>query len=214
MKNDQPPFYTIKGKKYDRVTAALRIARDPAYDQFRERFTPEQREEMMDNAAVRGKEFHRLTNLIEKGTIDNLNHPIIQVLHVKDPVMCKMVSRYFTWFEETVEKVICIEKKVWNSHEMYAGTPDGIFVLKGSKSPVMIEKKSTAIKSLSYELQKIAYLNTDQMYEQDVKKCVSIIIDKKGSFHKPIWTDRDPALYVGFLQVLSVYRLFQNRGAM
>lgn len=123
---------------------------------------------------------------------------------------CKNYFEVFKkWFDEMVDKVLYTEKRLNSSNYRISGAFDMIAVLKGDTHPTLIDIKTPASPSLSWQLQTAAYqLLAHECLNEIVVRRICLMLPKfKDSATVIEYEDhkRDQLLY---LKALELYRFF------
>jgi len=143
-----------------------------------------------DFYATRGKYIHKAIELFNKNVLDmNSLVPHIQ----------NFFQSYLSFHNEYIQKVIEIEKIVYNEELRYAGTLDMVVKLKYSKEPIIIDIKTGSYQGF-YELQTAGY-----WLAYGNKKCKRglLMLDNEGKQAKLIMCEnkRDMDVFKGLVHL-------------
>ena len=125
---------------------------------------------------------------------------------------CKNYFEVFkVWFDDMVEKVLFTEERL-NSHiYRISGAFDMIAILKGDSRPTLVDIKTPASPSTSWQLQTAAYqLLAKEVLGIDVERRICLMLPKYKDMVKVVeYADhkRDQELY---LKALELYRFFRG----
>lgn len=137
--DEEPHTYTFRGKRYESVTQAIRLA--GLGDDFSH--VPQDR---MEYAQRRGRMVHLACQYYDEGDLNLASvHETIK----------GYVEAYVKFRQERPLKVVAVEQKMVNVDHRLAGTPDLICFINGRRS--VIDRKSSQYMSKSMGLQTAGY---------------------------------------------------------
>ena len=198
--------YKIDGERYPSVTTILSMWDKGGLAQWRGHVGNAEADRISKEATDYGTAIHQLFEMINRGNRGPFGEP-------DDTV----VAPYIAWFDEHVEKVIGAEKLLVSRTHKYAGTADGVVILKGDTTATVIDLKTskTELSQREWELQLGAYALA---LEEEGIECWRRIILRmpKTEPGKLYPLELDPEDLVldqrAFLSLLRVWRWHERKG--
>ncbi len=127
------------------------------------------------------------------------------------PVEYQGYFRSFTdWFDQYIEKVYLVEKRLYSDIYKYKGKPDLALKIKGDKLPSVLDLKTPIAVGKTWCCQLAAYKNLIEENENImIGRCISLRLKADGS--PPIANDYQYSNsdYAAFLAALTAYRYFK-----
>jgi len=117
---------------------------------------------------------------------------------------------FTSWFDQYVEKVHLVEKRLFDETYKYKGKPDLALKIKGDKLPSVLDLKTPIAVGKTWCAQLAAYKNLIEINENiKIGRCLSLRLKVDGG--PPIandyqYSDSD---YAAFLSALNAYRYFK-----
>jgi len=205
-------FYTIEGRKYDRVTHILgSVFRKEGLERWRGRVGNEEADRIMETSAARGTRIHdACAGILER--LDLAENPIPDVSHMaEDEAAC--VVQFLQWARARVSRVIAVERTVYSDRDGCAGTADAIlrFGRDCFESVVDIKtgsklRQETAIQTAAYE----SMARENGVIGAQPARRFAIRLDAKASEPEiKEYTDEEDA--EAWMHTLSLYRWLTKR---
>jgi hypothetical protein len=140
--------YTIDGERYPSVTTVLATLEKSGLAQWRGRVGNAEADRISREATDYGTAIHELVERVNRGNRGPWGEP--------DDTF---VAPYIAWYDEHVETVLGAEKLLVSRRFKYAGTADGVVILKGDTDATIIDLKTskTPLAQREWELQLAAY---------------------------------------------------------
>lgn len=156
---------------------------------------------VVQNAADRGTRVHKFCEMYAK-----------DLLIVEPDFDCKgYVESYKRWFDYMVVKPLYIEERVDNEELKLSGGIDLVAYLKGDELPSVVDIKTPANASNSWQLQTAAYkILLEKELGIKIGRRIALKLPKDGSTAKVceyIDHERDMQMYI---KALEVYRFFNG----
>ena len=117
---------------------------------------------------------------------------------------------FTTWFDQYVEKVYLVEKRLFNHTYKYKGKPDFVLKIKGDKLPSVVDIKTPIAVGKTWKGQVSAYKSLVEENENiKIGRCVSLRLKADGN--PPIANDYQYSVsdYAAFLNALMAYNYFK-----
>lgn len=130
---------------------------------------------ILANAADRGDRVHNFCELYAK---DMLFQEV-------DFDCMTYVESFIEWFDSTVEEVISVEERFFSEDLKITGQVDLLAVLKGDTKPTVIDFKTPASVSKTWNLQLAAYWHLVNQ-KHDIDRCIALQLPKKGGAAKAV----------------------------
>lgn len=159
--------------------------------------------EVLEAAAERGQEVHRLCHLHAKG---------LWVDEVK-PECAGYLTSFQTWFDTWVERTWLVEQRLFCQIHGFHGEPDLVVTLKGDAKPSLWDLKTSRVRAPAWRLQVAAYGHLVRQAGLEVERMGVLRLSPEGGL--PIMeeytktTERDLAV---FLSALNCWRFFNGNG--
>jgi len=154
---------------------------------------------VLQKACERGTRVHRYAELYAKG----------EYFPEPEPELAGYVKSFTRWFDEMVEEVLYLELRLYDDNLRITGQVDLIARLRGcSDSSVVIDYKTAANASLSWNLQLAAYKHLVIGYEGLYPhRRIALQLFKDGSFPKIIeyTSPQDWEIYKGILAAVRFF---------
>jgi CRISPR/Cas system-associated exonuclease Cas4 (RecB family) len=176
--DDHKPFYEKNGKKYISVTTAISIIRKHFLEKWRGKLGNKVCDQILESSIQRGNLFDAYAEKIGKGHGMEINFDEIK------GYMKNMVMNYRDWFFENVEKVVLIKERLYSEKYLISGEPDLIAILKGRKTPDVIDIKTGKTLGRDYELQLSGYKELAK--ENGIPVNSRILIHVRDNKFKPV----------------------------
>jgi hypothetical protein len=128
------------------------------------------REDVLENAARRGTEVHRICAALVMG-----------LWVPKVPEDCGGYVQSFRRWLPLVKDAALVEGELQDRERGYCGHPDLVVTIKGDPRPAVIDLKTPQSFSRSWRLQVAAYRNLCRVNGYDVKRCMTLRLKKDGS---------------------------------
>jgi len=159
--------YLKDGQSYPSVTTIVgTVLRKPFLEKWRGEVGNHVADKRRDEAGEHGKNVHLACGLIMKG---------VQGIPLDLPKLHEeQVEAFHTWHNLAVDEVVSVEETIYNKKYGYAGTLDERAILKGDKTPAIIDLKTGAFDENHNRMQTAAYRNGD-----DIDAFRRIIVDLK-----------------------------------
>lgn len=140
--------YTIDGERYPSVTTILTILEKSGLAKWRGAVGNEEADRISKEATDYGTGIHALFEQINLGNRGPFGQP-------EDTFM----APYIAWYDENISAVLGAEKLLVSRHFKYAGTADGVVVMRGDKDATIIDLKTskTDLAQREWALQLAAY---------------------------------------------------------
>jgi len=157
---------------------------------------------VLHRAANRGTRVHRYCEL----------HMLGEYYPQPEEELVGYIDSFIQWYDKIVEKLICTEQRIYNNQYKLTGAIDIVAILKGDKSPTIIDIKTPASESKTWCLQTAAYrllYNSKMDVKLHADRRIALRLDKKGGYpkiHEYTENGRDLRLY---LSALEVYKYFK-----
>ena len=156
---------------------------------------------VLANAADRGQRVHKFCEFHAKN-----------MLIVEPDNDCKAyVKSYTTWFDSMVVKPLYIEERVDSAKYKLSGGIDLVAYLQGDNLPTVVDLKTPATASKTWQLQTAAYM---MLLEEElgikIGRRIALMLPKDGrraTVLEYTHHEQDKALY---LNALEVYRFFNG----
>jgi hypothetical protein len=126
---------------------------------------------------------------------------------------CKNYVEVFKqWFDSRVEKVICAEKRLNSPTYKISGKFDLLCILKGDNGLSLVDYKTPATESLTWELQTAAYeILTEECLGLKVQRRICLQLPKTGNNVRVIeHTKREENRRI-FLNAVELFWFFNKR---
>lgn len=158
-------FYKVDGERYVSVTTVLGILEKSGLAQWRGAVGNQEADRVAKEAADYGTAIHALVEQINLGNRGPFGEP-------DDTV----VKAYIDWYDEHVDHVVGAERLCISRRWKYAGTADGVLVLRGDKTVTIVDFKTskTDLAQREWGLQLAAYALA--LEEEDVYATRRIIL--------------------------------------
>ncbi len=124
--------YEIQGSLYVSVTTVLTVVNRPQLNKWRVDLGHEEADRQMNEAGDLGTSVHQLCEAIASG----------EPWAAADERMELMANAYEDWFNTYVKKVLHVEKTCFHPLYKYAGTCDAIVIIKGDRTPTILDVKT------------------------------------------------------------------------
>lgn len=141
-------YYDIKGRIYPSVTTILDVIRRPGIERWRGNVGNEEADRQLEEARDLGSQVHDCCQRIALG--EPLRLPASEA-------GAKIVLAYQEWFERWVDRVVGVERVVWDDQYGYAGRYDLLAVLRGDSGPALLDLKTSRSIYPEVALQLAAY---------------------------------------------------------
>lgn len=140
------------GEKVPSVTTVLgRVIRKQFLETWRGKVGNDAADQISRESSTLGSAIHLVCENIARG---NLNWQ-------PDPELLPYHRAFNAWTRANVAEVLAVEQRVYSVEHRYAGTCDGIYVLRDDPRPVMVDLKSSKAGNWqpdsSFALQLVAY---------------------------------------------------------
>jgi len=157
---------------------------------------------VLKNAADRGTRVHKYCELYAQNML--IEQPLSD---------CKgYVDSFKDWFDDNVEEVISLEKRI--NHELLkiSGKYDLVITKKGNPTRHLVDIKTPQSPALSWPLQMAAY---QYLFEYENIGClgerICLMLDKKGGKAKEIVYVNYEDDWKLYLSALKLYKYFNKR---
>lgn len=119
---------------------------------------------------------------------------------------------FLWWFENCVEEVLLVERRLEDGILGFFGHPDFILKLKGNKFPCVIDLKTPATKQRAWRMQIASYthLAIKNGFGPDLDMGGSLRLKEDGGHPKFDQYDFQYGDFAAFLSALSVYRFLNG----
>jgi len=157
-------------------------------------------EDVLEYAAWRGTEVHRLCSIYAKGL------PIIGEIK---PSCAGYFLSFQQWFDLAVEKAHLVEAELEDPTYQYHGHPDLICTLRGDPGMTLIDLKTPITESPTWRGQIAAYARLAEVNNHPVIRCGSLQLKQDGGRAKFREYKRDGRDFAAFLAALTAQRYFK-----
>ena len=125
---------------------------------------------------------------------------------------CKNYFNVFkVWFDEMVEKVLHSEKRMNSPTLRLSGAMDMIAILKGDTKPTLVDIKTPASPSTSWQLQTAAYqLLAKECLNENVERRICLMLPKYKDTAKVVEYEDHKGDQAKYLMALELYRFFKS----
>jgi hypothetical protein len=125
---------------------------------------------------------------------------------------CKNYFEVFkAWFDEMVEKVLYTEKRLNSPTYRISGAFDMIAILKGDTKPTLVDIKTPASPSSSWQLQTAAYqLLALECLNEFVSRRICLMLPKYKDIAKVVEYEDHKGDQEKYLMALELYRFFKG----
>lgn len=156
---------------------------------------------ILANAADRGDRVHNFCELYANGML----------FQEVDFDCVPYVESFVKWFDSTVEEVISVEERFFCEELKITGALDMSAVLKGDKTPTIIDFKTPVSKSKTWNLQLAAYRYLyNKNKDRKADRRIVLQLPKKGGDAKVHeFTEHENELHIYF-GILEGYRYFNG----
>ncbi len=175
-------FITRKGKVYTSVTKSLELINDEKLNKARGFLGNREYEQRQEIGRVNGNSFHELSAVIDEGRGIDINYDKVE------EIVRENLYGFQEWSLENVVKVIVIEKRFFSDTYLDQGIPDRVYLLKGRKSPDLIDFKTGKVlnmKKIRYQLSRYKELLKEHKIETNRR----IVLHIRDGVVKPIYLD-------------------------
>lgn len=198
--------YKIDGERYPSVTTVLSILEKSGLAQWRGKVGNAEADRISREATDHGTAIHALVEQINRGNRGPFGEPADSI-----------VKPYIDWYDEHVRCVIAAERLCVSRRFKYAGTADGVVILKGDTDATVIDLKTskTDLSQHEWALQLAAYSLALEEDDIDAPRRIILRIPKAElgmlySLELPQDDlERDQR---AFLNVLKIFNWFQDAG--
>ncbi len=151
------------------------------------------------HAAERGKRVHAYCDAYAQGLF----------VEDCDPECKNYVVAFKLWFDEMVDNVILTERRVNSENYKLSGCVDLVCRLKGDEELTIVDIKTPAIASKTWQLQTAAYkLLLESENIVSINRRICLMLPKEGTQIRVMeYTDHSEDTEL-FLNVLKLYRFF------
>ncbi|PWU06774.1 MAG: hypothetical protein C5B43_01290 [Verrucomicrobia bacterium] len=125
---------------------------------------------------------------------------------------CKNYVNFFIdWFDNMVASLLFTEQRMNCPNRKISGQFDMIAVLKGDRYPTLIDIKTPASPSLSWQLQTAAYrMMAKEILSVECTRRICLMLPKVGSMGKIVEYENHKKDEDLFLKALELYRFFER----
>ena len=131
-------FYVIDGKKYVRMTRAMKTIPQFWLERWIAKVGVEKAKEYADATAALGDMEHLATELYDRGKKERLVN-----LTMENDWLIPYVLGWRKYVETYIDEIIWIERVVWSEKLRVAGRVDRLVFFKNAKRPAILDIKST-----------------------------------------------------------------------
>jgi len=193
-------FTIRKGKKYISVTTALEIINNEGLNRWRGEVGNRLADVSQKLGADNGLNFHKYCAIIDKSRDADIDYD-----EIWEPVLSNLLA-FQQWQLHNVVKPVVIEKKFFSDKYLYCGTPDRVYLLRGNKTPDLIDfktGKTLDMKKIRFQLS--AY--QELLKENGIETINRIVLHFQDGAIKPITLDRLTHVsdFQGFLYAKETY---------
>ncbi len=132
--------YVIEGMEYPRVTDICSIIRRPGLEKWKIEKGIEENIRIAKETAEHGDLVHEVTMWNDLNRMDKVD----VMLKEHDSLIAPWVA-WFDWVGEYVSKILHIEVVVWSSKWRCAGKVDRVAILKGDRTPSILDIKTGSL---------------------------------------------------------------------
>jgi hypothetical protein len=198
--------YTIDGERYPSVTTVLGMLEKSGLAQWRGLVGNAEADRISKEATDYGTAIHELVERVNRGNRGPWGEP--------DDTF---VAPYIAWYDEHVETVLGAERLLVSKRFKYAGTADGVVILKGDTDATIIDLKTSKTDLAQHEwaLQLAAYALAVEEEGTPCRRRIIVRIPKNapGTLHVlEIPEDDLERDQRAFLNVLKIWRWHTDKG--
>lgn len=155
--------------------------------------------EVLEQAAGRGDEVHRLCELYASNML----------IEIPKPEVKPFFDSFKYWFDLAVNETLYTEHRIYHPKLLIAGQFDWLGTFKDSDDLVLCDWKTPALHDISWRMQMAAYrFLLRECMGIDVKRRISIRLDREGKPAKLVeYLDHDHDERL-FLNQVEIYRCF------
>ena len=145
-------FITRKGKTSVSVTTVLTLINDEKLNKAQGFLGNREYERRQKIGADNGDAFHDLSAVIDRGNGIDINY------EKQEEIVRENLYGFQEWHLKNVVKTIVIEKRFFSDTYLDHGTPDRVYLLRGRKTPDLIDfktGKTLNMKKVRYQLSRL-----------------------------------------------------------
>ena len=132
--------YVINGSEYPRVTDICSIIRRPGLEKWKIEKGMEESTRIAKETAEYGDLVHEVTMWNDLNRMDKVD----EMLKTYDYLVPPWVA-WFDWAGEYIKKILYVELIVWSNKWRCAGKIDLVAIMKGDRSPSILDKKTGSL---------------------------------------------------------------------
>ncbi len=198
--------YTIDNERFPSVTTILGMLDKSGLAQWRGRVGNAEADRISKEATDYGTAIHSLVEMVNRGKRDQLSPDDLRYAHP-----------YIDWFDANVSTVIGAEKLIVSRRHKFAGTADGIVVMRGDRDATVIDLKTskTDLAQREWQLQLAAYALGLEEEGIDVRRRIILRIPKSTPDVLHVLEMSTDDLVIdqrAFLAVLKIYQWHEAQG--